>query len=77
MAHYSVFLMIKVFSKLYLTQISDDSSDSKFLGALEDTLSVWGRVGYVQPTGESTLVAELRCLPEIDVKNRLRVIMFG
>ena len=57
----------------YLTQISDDSSDSEFLGGFRGhTVGVGPVLGYIQPIGENTLAAELRWLPEIDVKNRFK-----
>ena len=56
----------------YLDQVSDDSSDSDLPGGFRGrTAGVGPVLDYILPEGDETLVAELRWLPELDVKNRV------
>jgi hypothetical protein len=56
----------------YLQQVSGDSGAGARLGSFKGRTSGIGPVlTYVLPLGKQTLVAELRWLPELDVKNRL------
>lgn len=56
----------------YLEQVSADSGTGRFLGDfMGRTAGVGPVLSYILPRGKETLVAELRWLPELDVKNRL------
>jgi hypothetical protein len=56
----------------YLEQVSGDSGTGARFGDFEGrTLGIGPVLSYILPRGKETLVAELRWLPETDVKNRL------
>jgi hypothetical protein len=56
----------------YVEQVSNDSGGQAFLGGFRGRTAGIGPVlTYILPQGKNTLVAELRWLPETNVKNRL------
>lgn len=56
----------------YLEQVTGDSGRGASLGDfMGRTAGVGPVLSYILPRGKETLVAELRWLPELDVKNRL------
>ena len=56
----------------YLEQVTADSGRGARLGDfMGRTAGVGPVLSYILPRGKETLVAELRWLPELDVKNRL------
>ena len=57
----------------YLQQVSADSGQKEIFGDFKGRTAGIGPVlGYVLPLGEDTLVTELRWLPELETKNRLK-----
>jgi len=57
----------------YLQQVSADSGQREIFGDFKGRTAGIGPVlGYVLPLGEDTLVTELRWLPELKTKNRLK-----
>ncbi len=57
----------------YLEQLSADSGQRAILGDFKGRSAGIGPVlGYVLPLGDDTLVTELRWLPELETKNRLK-----
>jgi hypothetical protein len=57
----------------YLQQLSSDSGQREIFGDFKGRSAGIGPVlGYILPVGEDTLVTELRWLPELETKNRLK-----
>lgn len=56
----------------YLQQVTGDTGSGAFLGDFKGrTVGVGPLLTYIWPLGQQTLLAEVRWLPELEVKNRM------